>query len=147
MHISNFLCGNLCLMSSNLFSCHISHFHVQLVVFLTTGIFTCSENLLDTCQMLVSILVTSYKLACSITHTVINITMVLLHYILFSVLQPVLYSYWRSSCSWRVRIGELHAHLCLVIDNNCCLACLLIHKCGQKHQLTLLHQAALHPRK
>ena len=97
--------------------------------------------------MLYSILVTSYKLACYIILTVINIVMVLLHYVLFSVLQPVLYSYWRSSCSWRVRIGELHAHLCLVIDNNCCLACQLIHKYGLKHSLNLLHQAALHPRK
>jgi murein endopeptidase len=49
MHISNILGGNLYLMSSNPFSCHISHFHMQLVVFLTTYIFTCSESLLDTC--------------------------------------------------------------------------------------------------
>lgn len=30
----------------------------------------------------------------------------LLYYILLTILfQPVLYSYWRSSCSWRVRIA------------------------------------------
>jgi hypothetical protein len=123
--IISFLKGRL--KDKNTFVFHECVLLVSLVWFVYTlpkhWDFTWWKSLLSL-NILSSILITKHEDPCIIIF-IMNITYTVK---LYSVLQPVLYSYWRSSCSWRVRIGEYiacsHLPITLLICYPQCYWCM-----------------------